>query len=111
MDLLNMLGNPGSIQDVLSDSSKVKMFLPMLAGIAETYKLPDEHAVSAIISFEKQPDGENRPILRVVATKIEETEPGAKKIVISRNVNGPNGEPLKFDLLSLLIAHNEETNE
>lgn len=114
MDILNMFGSQGNVQDLLSDSNKVKTILPILSNIAETWKHENEHSICAIVSFEPGPNGEQKPILRVVATKIVNIEINGQPIehiVISRNVNGPSGEPLKFDLLDLLIAHNDQTPE
>jgi hypothetical protein len=111
MDILNMFGSQDNIQDVLSDSNKVKTMLPILSGIAETWKHENEHSICALISFESNNSGEKTPILRVVATKIVNIEINGKPIehiVISRNVTSPTGEALKFDLLSLLMQHNEQ---
>ena len=103
MDILGMLGG-GNPSDLLSDSKKLEAILPMLEGLADTYKLQNEHAVVAMVAFE---DG--RPVLRVVATAIITVEiDGVKKQapVISRNILDPQGKALKFDLLELLAANN-----
>ena len=112
MNILDMLGggfSPDKIGEILSDSEKVKQFLPLLVNLADTYKLPDEHGISAICSFE---DGS--PILRVVATKIVETvidDITVKQLVICRNIKNQSGEPIKFNLLSLIAANNEQKEE
>lgn len=109
MNLLNSLINgENSIQEILSDSEKVKQFLPILYNLANTYKKEDEYSICALVSFEENKDGDLAPILRVVSTKIIGTE-NEKQIIVNRNINGVNGEPLKFNLLEMLIAHN--TNE
>ena len=108
MDIMSLLGG-GNIQDILSDSEKVKSFIPILVNLADTFKHENEHSICALASFE---DG--NPILRVVATKIVSIEIDGKfeeHIVISRNVKNSNDEDLKFNLLNMLIDHNQNGEE
>ena len=66
--------------------------------MVDTFKLEGEHSIVAIVALE---DGQ--PILRVVATRIVDNQ-----IVCTRQVENSDGSPMKFNLLDLIAAHNEQ---
>lgn len=92
------------VKKLLTDTGKVKDILPILEQISDTYKEDGEYCLGGWVAFE---DG--KPMLRIVATRIEENEENGKELVITRNLIDPStDQPIKFDLLELLIGHNEE---
>ncbi len=101
MDLLNMIGgDTKNISELLTDEKKLKSFLPLISNLADTFKLEGEDEIVALVSFE---DGE--PILRVMATKIENEGQENQRLIITRNlVNPADGTPMKFNLIDLLAG-------
>lgn len=126
MDFLNALNlkdengnfNPAAL---ISNIDKIEPMLPMLDGLMQTFKPEGSDGVFLMGSIEGI-DGKSRPVLRLMGYKVvtvpaveksEGVEAQAEKKVIEITTNCVNKEqePIKIDLLALIVEAGGKNKE
>lgn len=113
--LLNLKDEHGNFNPaaLVNNIDKIEPVLPMLKGVMDTFKPEGSDGVFLMGSIEAI-EGNTRPILRLMGYKVvdvpavektEETEaePAKKVLEITSNCVNTDGEPIKIDLLALII--------
>ena len=118
LGMMNFKNDDGSFNPsaIVGQLDKIEPMLPMLDELMQSFKPKGSDGTFLMGSIEDTENGP-RPVLRLMGFKVKDvpaTEEGqapTKKIEITSNCLNKEGEPLKFDLLALLMAAGNDTPE
>jgi len=120
MDILNMINlkdengnfNPAAL---LSNIDKIEPMLPMINDLMQSFKPEGSDGVFLMGSIEDLKEHGSRPVLRLMGYKVitEEVEGGEpkKSLKITSNCMNKQNEPIKIDLLALIVEAGNNTPE